>query len=60
MPQRSGVVEEEPRTPTRMAANLALNTRVERMERAGADLLHLGFGEARLPQIGRASCRERV
>lgn len=51
VPQRSGVVEEEPRTPTRMAANLALNTRVERMERAGADLLHLGFGEARLPPL---------
>jgi aspartate aminotransferase len=32
-----------------VAANLALDARVARMAREGSDILHLGFGEARLP-----------
>ena len=57
MPQRSGGTEEETRAPTHMAANLALNTHVEHMERTGADLLHLGFGEARLPPLAELNDR---
>jgi aspartate aminotransferase len=38
-----------PPDPSRIAANLALDERVNAQLAAGVDVLHLGFGESRLP-----------
>jgi aspartate aminotransferase len=41
----------EQKNPLAISANLALDELVSRRRAAGEDLIHLGFGEARLPVL---------